>query len=204
MCRYSLGGGLEFTNRWLIEMNFGLWGLNKLSAEFRMFIFNFLQGKLYLNNALARFDNVLPICTFCEIKGRADLMERGIEMNMPEYRYYMDLAPLESVEHLFWECETSNLVIQQCYRWIRGYNWYTGNETMEKYEFLIGMDNTQRSIVKVDLLWKHFVRYFLYRCRKGRRLPYFPSLKFELEGLFNNPGMFRMLQQMQHINEIYE
>jgi len=197
------GVGLEFTNRWLVEANFGLWGINKLSAEFRMFIFNFLQGKLYLNNVLARFDNVLPTCTFCSIKGRVDLNERGIGEGMPEFGYYLNLLPAENSDHLFWECEFSQTLIQRCYRWIKGEDWLYGNEEIEKYEFLIGIDDEKRSIVKADLIWKHFVRFFIYNCRKRRKIPHFPSLKFELEGLFNNPGMYGMLLSLQRVGEIY-
>jgi len=197
------GGALDFTNRWLIELNLGLWGLNKLGADFRMFIFNFMQGRMYLNNVVARFDNISPICTFCEIKSRADLYVRGITVDMPEYPYYMNLQPVESVDHLFWECPTSNLVIQQCYRWIRGFDWYNGIEEMDKFEFLIGIDNVKKSIVKVDLIWKHFVRYFIYKCKIAKRIPHFPSLKHELEGFFYNPGMYRLRQEMQGVNELY-
>jgi len=142
------GDGLEFTNRWMVELNFGLWGLSNLGSEFRMFIFNFLQGKLYLNNVVARFDNISPTCTFCEIKGKVELLERGILMGMPEYNYYMNLLPVESVEHLFWECPNSNLVIQQCYRWIRGLDWYNGNEEIEKFEFLIGVENDKKALLR--------------------------------------------------------
>ena len=74
---------------------------------------------------------------------------------------------------------------------------------IEKFEFLIGMEHERKKLVKADLIWKHFVRYFIFRCKKGRRLPYFPSLKFELEGLFYSNGMYNMLQQMQKINELY-
>jgi len=194
---------LDFTNRWLVELNFGLWGLSVLGADFRMFIFNFMQGKLYLNNVVARFDNIAPTCTFCEIKAKVELRERGILMDMPEYNYYMNLLPVENVDHLFWECTTTSLVIQQCYRWVRGFDWYNGNEEIEKYEFLIGMESEEKSIVKVDLIWKHFVRFFIYKCKKSKRIPYFPSLKFELDGLFENPGMQKMVHHFQFINEIY-
>jgi len=162
-----------------------------------------MQGNLYLNNVVARFDNIAPTCTFCEIKAKVELRERGILMEMPEYNYYMNLLPVENVDHLFWECNTTSLVIQQCYRWVRGFDWYNGNEEIEKYEFLIGMESEEKSIVKVDLIWKHFVRFFIYKCKKSKRIPYFPSLKFELGGLFENPGMQKMVHHFQFINEIY-
>ncbi len=186
-----------------IESNFSLWGLNSLSADFRMFIFNFLQGRLYLNNVLARMEGSSPNCTFCEIRGRAELAERGIGMDRPEYLYYLERLPSETVEHLFWGCESSNDVIQKCYRWVRGMDWYNGNETIGRVSFMMGVDNTQKRMVITDLIWKFFVKYFIYGCRNRRKIPHFPALKFELEGLLNNPGMHRWKILMTMINGIY-
>ena len=166
-------------------------------------IFNFLQGKLYLNHVVARFDNVHPISTFCKIKGRAELLNRGIAEERPEFQYYMNLLPVESTDHLFWECEVSQTVIQRCYRWIKGDDWLNSYEEIEKYEFLIGMENEKRSIVKVDLIWTHFVRFFIYKCKNRKKIANFPSLKFELDGLFKDPGMYGMLMLMQRVPENY-
>ena len=197
------GDSLNGISRTLIEANFGLWGLSSLSAEFRMFIFNFVQGRLYLNNVLARIDNTSPMCTFCEIKGRKELADRGIGINRPEYQYYLNMLPPESVEHLFWQCDISFNLIQKCYRWIRGMDWYNGIETIDREKFLIGIDNMQRSITMVDLIWKYYVRFFLYGCRVRKKIPHFPSLKYELECLFKNPGMYRWFICIQQINNIY-
>jgi len=107
------------------------------------------------------------------------------------------------VEHLFWECDHSKVVIQRCYRWIRSFDWYNGNNMIDHKSFFIGIDNPNRKIVKVDLIWKHFARFYLYRCRNKRKIPNFPSLKFEIEGLFRNPGMYEFLQDILNINLIY-
>jgi len=197
------GVALNNVDRSLIEANFGLWGLSNLGADFRMFIFNFLQGRLYLNNTLARIDNSPATCTFCEIKGRRELEERGIAVGMPEYGYYLNLLPVESVDHFFWSCETSNDIIQKCYRWVRGFDWYNGNERIEKNTFLIGIESWYKKLVTTDLIWKHYLRFFLYICRARKKIPYFPSLKFELESLFKNPGMYQWLRQMVQLNNIY-
>jgi len=197
------GDPLNVISRNLIEANFGLWGLSCLSAEFRMFIFNYLQGRLYLNNVLSRIDNTPPMCTFCEIIGKKELDDRGIGMDRPEYQYYLNMLPSESVEHFFWQCDISFSVIQKSYRWIRGLDWYNGVETIERVSFQIGIDNLQKSITIADLIWKHYVRYFLYCCRARRKIPQFPSLKYEMECLFKNPGMYRWLVCILQINNIY-
>ena len=181
-----------------IELNFGLWGTGQLSSEFKMFLFNFTQGKLYLNNVLARLDNTSPKCTFCELMAKRELEERGIGENAPEYAYYISLLPNESTGHLFWDCDHSQVVIQRVYRWIRGMDWYRGLETVQKNGFMMGTySNLNKQLSKVDLVWKHFIKYFIYRCRISRKLPMFPSLKFELE------GMHKMRNLIIQINNLY-
>jgi len=83
-------------------------------------------------------------------------------------------------------------------------DWYNGLETIEKNQFLIGIDSWRKKFTLVDLIWKHYARFFLFNCRQRKKIPYFPSLKFELEGLFNNPGMYRWLMCIRQINVLYE
>jgi hypothetical protein len=72
-------------SRELIEMNYSLWGNSRLSTSFRGFLFNLVQGRLYLNNVLANIHNVSNKCTFCEIIGIRDLNIRGIVEGDVEY-----------------------------------------------------------------------------------------------------------------------
>ena len=81
-------------------------------------------------------------CTFCTIKGKMELSNRGIGEDRPEFQYYINLLPVgETTDHLFWECENVNRCIQECYRYIRGFDWYNGNEIMTKKEFFLGHEN---------------------------------------------------------------
>jgi len=198
------GGAVDEANRELIEMNFGLWGISQLSSEFSMFLFNLVQGKLYLNNVLANFDNISPKCTFCELMARRDLVERGFGENDAEFVYYLGLLPNETVSHLFWECEPAQTVVQRAYRWLRGMDWYRGVEEIQKTNFMMGTySDNNKKLSRVDLIWKHFVKFYIYKCRITRKLPMFPSLKFELEGLFSNRGMYKMRSLIVRINELY-
>ena len=198
------GNDIMNVNRELIELNFGLWGYSKLNSDLRMFLFNLVQGRLYLNNVRFRIDNSKPQCTFCVLKGKKELSDRGIVENRPEYAYYLELLPVENISHLFWECEFSQILIQQTYRWIRGLNWYAGNETISKSSFFSGVQHIQKKIVIADLLWKHFVKFFIFRCKLMQRLPKFPSLKHEFSGFLEPPEMRDIFNNILNINLIYD
>jgi hypothetical protein len=200
------GNNVAQVTRSLVELNFGLWGVGQLSAGFKMFLFNLMQGKLYLNNVLIHLGQDSNKCTFCTIVGKKELLDRNIAENRPEYQYYLNLLPVENVEHIFWQCEHVRVCINQCYRWIRGYRWYDGVETIDQQSFFIGVpnDTVNKKIIQSDLLWKHFVKFFIYQCRSQKKLPRFPSLKFEMEGIFCNYKMLEWRQYIRRLNELYE
>ena len=191
-------------DRSLIELNYGLWGVSPLSAELKKFLFNFVQGRLYLNNVLHRIDNTPPQCTFCKANAVQELEGRGIQPDDAEYDYYLQLQPVETVHHLFWECESVNTVIQKCYRWIRGFDWYRGHEEINKDSFFMGISNNYKNICQTDLIWKHFVKFYIYWCRNCKKKPSFVALKFELEGLFGLKKMAKFRRELMRINLIYD
>jgi len=83
-------------------------------------------------------------------------------------------------------------------------DWYRGLETVQKNDFMMGTySNLNKQLSKVDLVWKHFIKFFIYKCRISRKLPMFPSLKFELEGMFNSTGMHKMRNLIIQINNLY-
>ncbi len=67
------GNDVVTESRTHLELNFGLWGVGQLSAGMKMFLFNMVQGKLYLNNVLANMGNTSNKCTFCEIVGKKEV-----------------------------------------------------------------------------------------------------------------------------------
>ena len=191
------------SDRELVELNFGLWGLSKLGVEFKQFLFNLVQGKLYLNNVLHRIDNTPEQCTFCRLIAIKDLSQRNINEDRPEYLYYINLQPREDLNHLFWDCMHVNHIIQKCYRWIRGFDWLRGDETIGKNSFFLGISHPNKIICTADLIWKHFTKFFIYSCRKQKKIPKFPSLKYEIEGIFGLKGMYRYRNAISRINSIY-
>jgi hypothetical protein len=122
---------------------------------------------------------------------------------MPEFQYYINLQPSETTDHLFWDCQGVQVLIQQSYRWIRGLDWLRGNEVTTKDIFFQGINNTWTSLSYTDLIWKHFVKYFIYIHKHMHKLPTFPNLKYELEGLFSTRRMALYSRTILNINVLY-
>ena len=198
------GNDIVDESRTLIETNFGLWNDGKLSTEFRQFLFKFVQGRLYLNNVLARIDNdTVNKCTFCTIRAVRDLRERDIDINRPEYNIYLGLQPVETTLHLFWECDSVQNLIQKCFRWVMGLDWLNGREEILMSSYFRGIPNEWIQLTKVDLIWKHFVKFYIYQCRGRRCLPTFPNLKFELNSLFSRNCMQEYRSKIRQLWHLY-
>jgi len=181
------GENVRDCSRKLIEESYGMWGNNWLTTDFRAFLFNLTQGRLYLNNVLHRIRPAenKQTCTFCIIQGKRELEVRGINRDQPEYEYYLNLLPVETVKHLFWECEAVQGIIQKVNRWICGRAQDEG-DLLSYTSFMMGDMKDRKGDVKCDLIWKHFVKYYLYRCRLRVSLPSYGSLIYELLGLGRN------------------
>ena len=137
------------------------------------------------------------------LKAKNELRIREIDESRPEYSYYVNLCAVETVSHLFWECESVQDMIQRCYRWIKGGDWYRGTETIGKNAFFLGNLGLEGDkIVKCDLLWKHFVKYYIYRCRSLKKVPRFGNLRYELTGMVKGSNLpwIRYLDLMNDIS----
>jgi hypothetical protein len=180
------GNNVRNVNRVLIEETIKLWGYGRMSIDFRQFVFNMVQGKLYLNNTLHRINpgENDGKCTFCKIFAQKELRDRGIGDDRPEYPYYLGLLNSETINHIFWECDWSKKVINTCFRWMTGRDWYRGEETVNKEDFMIGTMHPTQGLIKCDVLWKTFVKYYIYKCRYRRIIPQFCQLRYEMEQVF--------------------
>jgi len=180
------GEGVRLADRGLIEFNYGLWGKACLPNCFRGFLFNLMQGKLYLNNVLQRIraNENRRNCTFCIIRGRQELSARGIGIDRPEYEYFLGILPVETSHHIFWDCEHVQDLIQKTYRWVKGAGMAeNGFQALMKEKFFMGEKFVENKHTICDLVWKHYIKFFIYQCRTLNRIPSFGSLKFELEGI---------------------
>ncbi len=122
------GGEEEQLDRQLIELNLGLWKTGPLSASYKNFLFKFVQGRLWFNAALSHFTDEQAWCTFCSIIAKRELDVRGITLEQPEYAYYLSLCPRETHQHIFWECEHVQPLIQTFFR-----NICSGNGLLQNF-----------------------------------------------------------------------
>jgi hypothetical protein len=197
------GNVMNNFERSLIELNYNLWGWSKLPTDFKSFLFKFVHGRLYLNNVLYHMNIGNGKCTFCTIIATRELDQRNINADQIEYNYYLNLQPSESVSHIFWECESVQHVIQKFYRWIRNLDWLNGNETVAKDSFFAGNFSNFPNITNMDIVWKHFAKFFIFQCRHKKKLPTFPALKYEFEGIISRRCMAKEWLTLQQIDVLY-
>ena len=197
------GENIRQIERDLLELNFGLWGISNLSSDYKNFLFNLVQGRLYLNNVRHHIYGTDRHCTFCLIEAKKNLANRGILEESPEYAYYLNLQPVETVNHIFWECEQVQLLIQRSYRWILGLDWYRGNEEIQKNSFLMGILHPNRGLCQTDLIWKHYVKFFIINCKYKNRIPKFPSFRYEFEGVMSLPNMNKFVREIRNLHLLY-
>ncbi len=192
------GVRVEWENRVICEMNFKLWTLSYLQAEFKNFCFRLVQGRLYLNQQRARFAEVGRWCTFCGIIKTRELGERGIVRDNVLYNEELMRLPGENPEHLFWECGTVNRLVNSFFNNIAG----TQNREVDKKKYFTGwcgksMDNTVLILVSV-----HMVKYVLYKYKIRQRIPTFFTLGEEFRGMME--GLFRFGRWREKLMEIQE
>jgi hypothetical protein len=192
------GVRVEWENRVICEMNYKLWTISHLHAEFKNFCFRLVQGRLYLNQQRARFAEVGRWCTFCGIIKIRELGERGIGRDNVLYNEELMRLPGENPEHLFWECVTVNRLVNAFFNNIAG----TQNRVIDKNKYFTGwcgksMDNTVLILVSV-----HMVKYVLYKYKIRQRIPTFFTLREEFRGMME--GLLRFGRWREKLMEIQE
>jgi hypothetical protein len=128
------GVGVDWGDRLLCEMNYCIWTISHLPAEFKNFCFKIMHGRLYLNQQRARFAEVGRWCTFCGINKSRELRERGIERGNALYDAEMERLPAENPAHLFWECNAVNGLINIFFNELVG----TRNLAVDRRKYFIG------------------------------------------------------------------
>jgi len=145
-----------------------------------------------------------PQCTFCTLIGKRELLHRGVAENRPEYQYYLDMRERETVQHIFWDCDPVQELIQKCFKWIMGQNWMeAGGDLIGENSFLLGVMHENKKLRETDLLWKQFVKYFVYKCKLNMKIPTFPALKYEMEGFFGKQCMDVYSRMIASLNLLY-
>jgi len=176
------GGDLANMSRTQVELNFGAWKIMRLEADYKNFLFKLVQGRLYMNQALAHFANVRPACTFCSIAEKRKMRGEGIEEDGRVWIERINRLSHESVSHLLWECQHSKVVINGVGQRLSG----TIGTAFNKKEFMSGLEDISIANVKLTILLVHFIKYQIYISKCRHRLPSVPQIMFEWEGLRYN------------------
>ena len=58
--------------------------------------------------------------------------------------------------------------------------------------------------VQVDLIWKHYIKFYLFKCKLRECLPRFAYLKSELELVFGAQNMANEFGRLTSINVLYD
>ena len=156
---------LELIDRKTVEYIFDIWGKIFLKPELKNFSFRYVQGRLFLNQAVAHYDaGVEPYCTFCKITKTTELRGIGITMDNPLFDVNMRNVPHESVHHIFWQCPSVQYII----------NWVKTKlelEVLTRTEFLLGKKaenvvTTEK--LNIILMW---VKYWIYKRKTMCKIP---------------------------------
>jgi hypothetical protein len=183
-----MGGiGLEWGDRLLCELNFGIWIISCLPAEFKNFCFKLMHGRLYLNQQRARFADVGRWCTFCGIKKLQELRGRGVERGNVVYDDEMGRLPAENPSHLFWDCNLVNPLLHTLFNELAG----TRNLVVDRRKYFLGWEGRSKGCTIVTLIGIHLVKYIMYKSKVRHRIPTLFSLKEEFRVAMGWLGRFQ-------------
>jgi hypothetical protein len=189
--------GIElWESRDLCELNFKVWSISHLEAEFKNFLFKFAQGRLYLNQQRARFAEVTRWCTFCEIRKRRELKNLGIEEGTRRYGDEMERLPGENEAHLFWDCQSVKTALTEVSNGIAGMI----NGDIDKNKFFCGWEERSRDGTLMTIICTNLLRFLIFKCKVRRRLPTSGSLRVEFDEIMN--GIFKSVRWSTRRDEI--
>ena len=161
-----------------------------LEPGFRDFLFRFVQGRLHINQAIAAYNQEQePYCPFCVIELNREYRLNGRDLNSIEYNTEKRQLPHENVKHLYWECNSTRVVIEKTIRILEKPN-------ASASEYLIGNLGESRSKTEVGCIILHWSKYWIYGRKIDKRL--IIMREFDIE--FNI--MLRKLQRVRKYRDI--
>ena len=78
-----------------------------------------------------------------------------------------------------------------------------GGDLIGENSFLLGVMHENKKLRETDLLWKQFVKYFVYKSKLNMKIPTFPALKYEMEGFFGKKCMDVYSRMIASLNLLY-
>jgi hypothetical protein len=169
-------------SRNLISLQLSTWKIGALESEFKNFLFREIHGKLYLNNQQARFGNKNRWCTFCGILKERDIKRRGLTREDVAYDRELNQLESESVDHLFWDCET----VRGLQRNFFGSMLQLQNINIDRTKFFEGWEEYSNDATRWVIIVTGLVKYYIYKCSRRRVIPMLYRLKEEFGWLCNN------------------
>ena len=167
--------------RTLIEINLGLWSLSFLDADFKNFLFKFVHGRLYLNQARAHFADVPRYCTLCGIVEKRRLQQEGIFEYEQAWQDRLQALQPENVKHLFWEC----VHVREVIRAFIGELAEENVRRIDRNKFMGGYGRESVMQMKLMLLTVHTVKYYIYKCKNRFKLPTLPGIRYEYANIYS-------------------
>jgi hypothetical protein len=186
-------------DRKFVELNLKVWKVSVLEPGLKEFCFKLLYGRLYLNLALSHFTETSAGCTFCEIRKRRELRQRGVLAGTLDYEREMEQIEQETVGHLFWSCREVHNVITAFINEIAG----TNGEMVVARKYWEGCEYDNNSDWMVSIMIVRFIQYSIYRCRLRKRLPLIVNLREDVTEYVRQLGRrAKWVNSLQRINII--
>jgi zinc-binding in reverse transcriptase len=155
--------GNDFKKMLFNEWN-SSWNKQFLLPEIRSFLFKFYANTLKTNSRSANFNpEINQACDFCIIK-----------KNLP--------APKESIQHLFWDCEISNRLLQYAINEIFGLTPATKNF------FFTGWNADpviRQSNINLNLTIFDIMKYVLWEFKWSKKVPDNLSFSYRIKYFLN-------------------
>jgi hypothetical protein len=170
----------DVKGRIFVEWNLKSWTVPMLDPAFKDFCFKLLHGRLYLNSALSHFMEVQPWCTFCLLRKRKELNNRGILEDSPVYIIEVQRLDRETIKHCFLECDLVRNTVCKTINKITK----TLNERICEKAYWEGGERNNKIETLISILTVRYIQFGIYRCRNRRTLPTVVSLYDDVVGLF--------------------
>jgi hypothetical protein len=172
------GVRVEQKERKYIEWNLCVWSISVLEAQFKDFCFKLLHGRLYLNLALSHFTDTRPGCTFCKIRKKKELTDRGINEGSVRFNLEIEQIENETVEHLLWDCGETNRTVKGVVNRLTGRDGVRVNR--EKY--MEGTETDNRGEDTMVIIVCRYIQFLIYKCRQRVKTPSVVYVLEELQG----------------------
>jgi hypothetical protein len=198
-------GEIEEEEEELVRMNLDIWGIGKLEAPLKEFIFKLLNGQVWLNAQLGHFTDIGPQCTFCKIKERRKLQEEGIREDDGEYIRRINRLERETIKHILGNCDATKEVVKKVLNNIAGKE----DRPLEvnTKQFTRGRLGNSISESKISVLIPYIIKWGIIKAKKNGKLPnkdlILMDIKYTMERLGRNRELKIGVRNIIELSDAY-